>query len=83
MKTAQDTRINDIINSGLGIDISEIKGARNAINGTFVCSSIEYHTIIHLTNEEYYYLDDETINNYIDSADEVVDTDSYLIIAFK
>ena len=82
MKGIYDKRINDIINSGLGIERDEIKNLKPSING-FICSSTEYHLIIHLNNEEYYYMDDDTIMDYKSAADDVVDTDTYLIMAFK
>ena len=82
MKVENETRINDIINSGLGIERDEIKNFKPSVNG-FICSSTEYHLIIHLTNDEYYYMDDDTIMDYKGASDDVVDTDTYLIMAFK
>ncbi len=45
-------------------------------------SAIEYYLIIHLTNEELYYTDDETLGNY-DHADLKEDTDKGRVFGFK
>jgi hypothetical protein len=45
--------------------------------------SIEYCLIIHLTNEELYYLDDETETTYGESADNVEDTTKGRVYLWK
>jgi hypothetical protein len=45
--------------------------------------SIEYYLIIHLTNEELYYLDDETETTYTNSADDVEDTKKGRVYLWK
>lgn len=74
-------RIDEIINADLGIERDELK---QELDATFISfSSIEYHLIIHMTNTELYYCDDEQINLHENLCDVKQDTRKGIIFAFS
>ena len=78
----QQERIEEIANSSFGIQESELRSENNQTHG-YNFSSIEYYFILHLTNEELYYMDDETLSLYQDAADYYEDTAKGKIFLMK
>ncbi len=75
-------RIKDILtNEEISFNQNEIKKHNSLYANVF--KSIEYHSILHFTNEEYYYLDVEEVNNLNKIADEQGETKAGFFYCFK
>ena len=66
----------------LGIEYGELV-PKETVFGTPCYESIEFHLIIHMTDEEYYYMDRETLDNYLAICDESIITEGGVILAFR
>ncbi len=73
------SRILEVKNTGMFND-EELEEVRNDMFVTF--SSWEYYQIFHLTNEDLYYIDEETEMS-LNSADVIQDTDKGRIYCFS
>ena len=73
-----EERIFDIVEANEGIEKNELKKEDNGI-----FQSIEFYQINHYTNEELYYLDDETKENFQNSSDLIFDTKKGKVFCFK
>jgi len=76
----QDERIADINSTG-DFNDTEVVVADDERPQTF--ASIEYYIIFHYTNEEYFYLSAEEINNLTKYADYIEETEKAFIYGFK
>jgi hypothetical protein len=61
----------------------EIEFVEHSLSGLAVMKSIEYYQIVHMTNEEHYYLDDTAYRNIKAMADEMLPTKAGLILCYK
>ena len=75
MKTEQ--RILDILKTDL-FNQNEI----SVLQSPHLFKSWEYYNIYHYTNEEYYYLDSETVNVINESCDNIAYTDKGIIFMY-
>ncbi len=73
------SRILEVKNTGM-FNGEELEEVRNDMFVTF--SSWEYYQIFHLTNEDLYYIDEETEMS-LNSADVIQDTDKGRIYCFS
>lgn len=78
MATTEYQRVADILTTGV-FDVEEIK-KEGTSESSF--SSIEFYLIIHMTDEEYNYADDEYINS-LNVADEQFETPLGFVYCFK